>query len=311
MSHPASLPDEPVEAIRRFNRFYTRQIELLREGLLDSPFSLAEARIIYEIASRERSTAVELAASLGLDQGYLSRMLRGFEQRGLIRRQVSESDARQAILALTDAGREAFALLNSRSRQQVSAMLGKLTASQRDRLIAAMAEIENLLGAQPENRVPYLIRPHQIGDLGWIVHRHAVLYAQEFGWNEEFEALAAEVAASFIRNFKPKRDCCWIAERDGRIVGSAAVVDHGEGVAKLRLVYVEPTARGLGIGERLVAECMRFARQAGYRRMTLWTHNVLLAARRIYEKAGFTIVANEPHHSFGHDLVSEIWERDL
>lgn len=311
MSDPVSIARDPVEAVRRFSRFYTRQIDLLREGLLDSPFSLTEARIIYEIANREHGKAAELAATLGLDQGYLSRILRGFEQRGLIRRDVSDVDARQAMLTLTDSGREAFALLNNRSRQQVSAMLGQLTDSQQIRLVAAMAEIESLLGAPPESRVPYLIRPHQIGDMGWIVHRHAVLYAQEFGWNEEFEALVADVAAEFIRNFKPKQECCWIAERDGKIVGSAAVVDHGQGVAKLRLVYVEPTARGLGIGERLVTECMRFARQAGYRRMTLWTHNVLTAARRIYEKTGFAIAASEPHHSFGHDLVSEIWERDL
>jgi len=300
-----------IEAVRRFSRFYTRKVGVLHEGLLNSPFSLAEARVIYELAHHERSTANELCAELGLDPGYLSRILRGFEQRGLLSRQPSDTDARQNILTLTPEGQEAFAQLNARSRHQIGAMLDRLSAADQERLVASMATVEDLLGDPPPRRVPYILRPPRPGDMGWVVQRHGTLYAEEYGWDESFEALVAEIAADFLRNRDPKRDRCWIAEMDGENVGCVFVVRKSDEVAKLRLMLVEPKARGLGIGARLVEECLRFARQVGYRRMTLWTNSVLLDARRMYEKAGFQLVASEPHHSFGHDLVGETWERDL
>lgn len=300
-----------IDAVRRFNRFYTRQIGVLRNGLLRSPFSLTEARILYELAHRERPTATEIGKALGLDAGYLSRILRGFERRGLVEKTASEADGRQNLLSLTAQGREAFGELNARSNEEVAAMLRGLPAREQDRLVEAMHAIEGLLGARPEPKVPYLLRPHRPGDMGWVVHRHGVLYAQEYGWDERFEALVAEIVAEFIRNYDPKRERCWIAERDGEIVGSVFLVRHSETVAKLRLLLVEPRARGLGIGSRLVEECIRFAEETGYRKITLWTNSVLHAARRIYQAAGFCLVREEPHHSFGHDLVGQTWELTL
>ncbi|HEY0526553.1 MAG TPA: helix-turn-helix domain-containing GNAT family N-acetyltransferase [Stellaceae bacterium] len=303
--------DRRVAAVRRFNRFYTQKIGVLEEGLLQSEFSLAESRVIYELAQRDRPTAAELAKDLGLDAGYLSRILRSFERRGLVAKEPSETDGRQNLLSLTDAGRDAFAVINARSRDEISALLDALTEPEQQRLLAAMQTIETLLGAQPESRAPYLLRSHQPGDIGWIIHRHGALYAREYYWDETFEALVAEIGAKFIKEFDPKRERCWIAEKDGEIVGSVFVVRQSDEVAKLRLLYVEPQARGLGIGKRLVAECIRFARQAGYRSITLWTNDILSAARRIYEDAGFRLVHQEPHRSFGHDLVSETWELAL
>jgi DNA-binding MarR family transcriptional regulator/GNAT superfamily N-acetyltransferase len=300
-----------IDAVRRFNRFYTRQIGVLQNGLLRSPFSLTEARILYELAHRERPTATEIGKALGLDAGYLSRILRGFERRGLVEKTASEADGRQVLLSLTEQGREAFGELNARSNEEVAAMLSGLPACEQDRLVEAMHAIEELLGARPEPKVPYLLRPHRPGDMGWVVHRHGVLYAQEYGWDERFEALVAEIVAGFIRNYDPKRERCWIAERDGEIVGSVFLVRHSETVAKLRLLLVEPRARGLGIGSRLVEECIRFAEETGYRKITLWTNSVLHAARRIYQAAGFRLVREEPHHSFGHDLVGQTWELTL
>jgi DNA-binding MarR family transcriptional regulator/GNAT superfamily N-acetyltransferase len=300
-----------VEAIRHFNRFYTKQIGLLQEGLLQSPFSLTEARVIYELAHRAKTTATEIAGELGLDLGYLSRILRGFQRRDLIHKQSSEADRRQSFIWLTEQGQAAFATLNARSHHEIEAMLNKLSTQEQNRLVEAMHTIEGLLGAQPEHKVPYLLRPHQPGDMGWVVYRHGMLYAQEYAWNEEFEALVAEVVAKFIQNYDPQRERCWIAEKDGENVGSVFVVKQSDAVAKLRLLLVEPKARGLGIGTRLVNECVRFARQAGYQKITLWTQSVLLPARHIYEKAGFRLVHQGPHHSFGHDLIEETWELDL
>ena len=297
-----------VEAIRRFNRFYTRQIGVLTEGLLNSTFSLAEARVIYELAHHERTTASALGDELGLDAGYLSRMLQHFKKHGLIDTQPSEADRRQRILRLTPAGQEAFAMLNARSRRPIEAMLAQLPAENQERLVAAMCGIEELLGAHPAQKVPYILRPHQPGDIGWVVYRHGVLYATEYGWDEQFEALVAGVVAQFIQNYDPKRERCWIAEMHGEIVGSVFLVKQSDTVAKLRLLLVEPKARGLGIGTRLVGECIRLARQLGYTTLTLWTNSVLLAARQIYVQAGFQLVNQEPHHSFGHDLVGETWE---
>jgi DNA-binding MarR family transcriptional regulator/GNAT superfamily N-acetyltransferase len=303
--------DRRVGAVRRFNRFWTRQIGVLQDGYLESPFSLTEVRVLYEFAHREETTASELSKELGLDAGYLSRILRGFEERGLIGKKSSEADGRRSILWLTEQGREAFATLDTRSHDEVGVMLGGLSPAEQGRLVEAMRTIEGLLSDQPELKVPYLLRPHQPGDMGWIVHRHGVLYAREYGWDERFEALIAEIVAEFIQQYDPKRERCWIAERDGEIVGSVFLVKQSEEVGKLRLLLVEPSARGLGIGRRLVQECVRFAKQAGYGKITLWTNDVLRAARRIYEEAGFRIVHEEPHHSFGHDLVGQTWELEL
>jgi DNA-binding MarR family transcriptional regulator len=299
---------QPVESVRRFNRFYTKKIGVLHEGLLKSPFSLTEARVIYELAHHEKTTATELSHELGLDPGYLSRILRHFNKRGLIDKKRSKTDARQSVLWLTEQGQDAFAMLNSRSRNEVGAMLGELAVTDQNRLVEAMHAIERILGAQPEHKVPYLLRPHQPGDMGWVVHRHGVLYAEEYGWDEHFEALVAGIVAKFIEHANPKKERCWIAEMQGEIVGSVFLVKKSERVAKLRLLLVEPKARGLGIGTRLVNECIRFAKQAGYRKITLWTNDVLHAARLIYEKTGFHLVREEPHHSFGFDLIGETWE---
>ncbi len=303
--------DERIAAVRRFNRFYTQQIGVLQESYLESPFSLAEVRVLYELAHRERLTASELARELGLDAGYLSRILRGFARRGLIDRRPSEEDGRRSLLWLTERGREVFAPLHARSHDEIGAMLSSLPGTEQGRLVEAMGTIEGLLGARPEPKVPYLLRPHRPGDMGWVVHRHGVLYAQEYGWDEQFEALVAGIVAKFIENYDPRRERCWIGEMDGEIVGSVFLVKQSDTGAKLRLLLVEPKARGLGIGARLVEECVLFARSAGYRKITLWTNSVLLTARNIYQKAGFQLVEEEPHHSFGHDLVGETWELEL
>lgn len=309
------MPDsdlaQHVEAIRRFNRFYTRRIGVLQDHFLKSPFSLTEARVIYELAHHEQTSATVLSQELELNPGYLSRILHRFHKRGLIRKQVSDSDARRSLLWLTEKGQDAFAKLNADQRAEIEAMLGPLSAADRERLIQAMHTFEALLGAQPEPKVPYILRPPQPGDMGWVVQRHGALYAQEYGWDEQFEALVAHIVATFMRSFDPKRERCWIAEKDGDNVGCVFCVQRSKRVAQLRLLLVEPHARGLGIGTRLVNECLRFARQAGYRKIMLWTNGVLHGARRIYEKTGFGLTHEEPHHSFGHDLVGQTWEREL
>ena len=306
-----SKSDQRVAAVRRFNRFYTRKIGLLHEGYLASAFSLTEGRVLYELAHQDTVTAGALGRELGLDPGYLSRIVRGFERRGLLERTRSKADGRQSFLALTRRGHDAFAPLHTRSRDEIGAMLAALPAAEQDRLVEAMGAIEGLLGARPEPKAPYMLRPHQPGDMGWVIHRHAVLYAREYGFDERFEAMVAEIAARFVQRFDPKRERCWMAEKDGEIVGSVFLVAHSKTVAQLRLLLVEPAARGLGIGARLVAECERFARQVGYRKITLWTNSILVAARRIYEGAGYRLVHEEPHHSFGHDLVGETWDLKL
>ena len=303
-----------VDSVRRFNRFYTRQIGVLQDKLLSSPFSLTEVRVLYELAHRKKPTAVELCQELGLDPGYLSRILRAFERRDLIGREPSPADGRRSFLALTAKGHRVFAPLEARSNEQVATMLGKLSALQKNRLIEAMHSIEGLLEPRttPDQKTPYLLRTHQSGDMGWVVYRHGVLYAREYSYDERFEALVAEIVAEFIQNFDPKRERCWIAEKDGEIVGSVFLVQKSKTVSKLRLLLVEPSARGLGIGGRLVAECVHFARQVGYRRMMLWTQSELGAARHLYKQAGFRLVNKEPHKSWGRDdLVSETWELKL
>ncbi len=302
-----------TEAVRRFNRFYTRKIGLLQEGILRSPFTLTEARVIYELANHERTTATQLSQELALDPGYLSRVLLSLKKRRLIAKRPSANDRRQRPLSLTETGQEAFAALNAASRNQVATLLSELSEVGQHRLVHSMHTIEELLGAQPAHGVPYILRPHQSGDMGWVVQRHGVLYNQDYGWDETFEALVAELLAAFIRNFDPKRERCWIAEKEGENVGSVFLVKHPEreGVARLRLLLVEPKARGLGIGKRLVQECTRFARQANYKTVTLWTNSVLEAARRLYEQEGYKLVHEEPHHSFGQDLVGQTWELKL
>jgi DNA-binding MarR family transcriptional regulator/GNAT superfamily N-acetyltransferase len=304
-------PKDRVGAVRHFNRFYTRQIGLLGQGYLDGPFTLAEVRVLYELAHRERPAAAEVAKALGLDAGYLSRMLLSFRKRGYLARKASEKDARQSHLSLTKKGRGAFARLEAKSEAEVAAMIKRLSVADQSRLTVAMETIEALLGERAEPKTPYLLRTHQPGDMGWVIHRHGVLYAEEYGWDERFEALVARIAAEFVETFDPKRERCWIAERDGAMVGSVILVKKSDRVAKLRLLLVEPAARGLGIGGRLVEECVRFARQAGYRKITLWTQSILDAARAIYRKAGFRVVKRERHRSFGHKLVGETWELTL
>lgn len=304
--------EQRVAAVRRFGRFYTRQIGALNEGLLKSSFPLTEARVLYELAYHPGPTASGLGRELALDPGYLSRILRSFEERGLLRREPSPRDARQSHLFLTETGEQAFAPLDQASREEVTALLSTLSEADQGRLLEAMQTIETLLGGPPAPQVPYILRPHRPGDLGWVVHRQAVLYSQEYGWNSDFEGLVAQIVADFQRDFDPRREQCWIAEREGLPVGSAFLVQGAsEEEAKLRLLYVEASARGLGIGRRLVEECIAFARRCGYRRLTLWTNDILVSARRIYEATGFRLVAEEPHHSFGKDLVGQTWTLDL
>ncbi|MGA0596436.1 bifunctional helix-turn-helix transcriptional regulator/GNAT family N-acetyltransferase [Enterovirga sp. CN4-39] len=298
-----------IAAVRGFTRFYTRQADLLNEGLLDSGFSLAEARVLYELANRAEATAGDLVRDLAIDAGYLSRILKRFRSAGLLSREAAPDDGRRARLTLTEMGHAAFGPLDLASREQVARLLGPLTDGRRRALLRAMAEIQEILGDAPEEG--FTLGPHRPGDMGWITHRQAVLYATEYGWDDTFEALVAGITASFIRNFDPERERCWIAERRGEVVGSIFCVRESDSVAKLRLLYVEPQTRGLGIGRRLVGECIAFARATGYRTLTLWTNDILGAARKIYVEAGFKLVAEERHHSFGHDLVGQNWELAL
>ena len=305
-----------VDAVRRFNRFFTRRIGVLREGLLHSPYSLAEARILFEIAHRDLAlTASDLSRELGLDPGYLSRMLARLEQQELIDKLRSETDARRRLLSLTPKGKEAFSLLDARSREEVAEMLGDLSEGDQLRLVEAMQTIEDIVDEDSAGGFkfsePFFLRQHEPGDMGWVVHRHGVLYAKEYGWDERFEALVARIVADFVEGYDPARERCWIAEMGGDIVGCVFVVRASDTVAKLRLLLVEPEARGLGLGARLVEECVRFARSRGYEKLTLWTNSVLGAARRIYEEHGFELVEEEEHHSFGKDLVGQNWELAL
>ena len=306
-----SMTDDPVGAVRAFNRFYTRQIGVLGEGHLNSPFSLTEVRVLYELAHRDGPSATELSRDLGLDPGYLSRILLRFQKRGLAARKPSAHDRRKSRLMLTPKGRKQFAPLERDAAKAVAAMLSPLSPEEQARVTAAMAAIEQLLGPRTESKTPYLLRPHQPGDMGWVIHRHGVIYSREYGWDERFEALVAGIAAKFIQHFDARRERCWIAEKDGEIVGSVFLVKQSARVAKLRLLLVEPAARGLGIGQRLVSECVRSARQAGYRTITLWTQDDLHAAKHIYEKAGFRLVREQPHQDFGIPLVGQFWEMAL
>jgi DNA-binding MarR family transcriptional regulator/GNAT superfamily N-acetyltransferase len=306
-------------AIRRFNRFYTRRIGVLHERLADTRFSLAESRLLWEFAHRDTTTGAELARELGLDPGYLSRLLQRLKEGKLIRAERGSDDARHLHLSLTAAGKRAFAPLDRKSEADVAALLAPLEEPAQRTLLAAMATIEALLGADAQDPPPWLLRSQRSGDIGWVIERHGALYAQEYGWDMRFEALVARIAADFVDRFDARREGCWIAERDGVNLGCVFLVqarDDASGklidkTAQLRLLLVEPSARGLGIGARLVAECERFARAQGYRRIVLWTNSILGAARAIYVKAGYALTKSEPHLSFGHRLVGESWQLSL
>jgi DNA-binding MarR family transcriptional regulator/predicted GNAT family acetyltransferase len=295
-----------VDAVRRFNRFYTRRIGALQGGYLGSPFPLPQARVLYELGQREESTASELGADLDLDLGYLSRLLQGLRRQGLVQAEASREDARRVRLSLTAKGRKAYQQLDARSRDEVAGMLGKLAAPHQARLVSALQIVESVLESKSHPEIT--LRLHRPGDMGWVVHRHGALYFQEYGWDERFEALVAGIAKDFIDDFDPARERCWIAEMGGEPMGSVFLVKNSKAVAKLRLLLVEPEARGQGVGKRLVAECIAFARDKGYRKLVLWTQSNLEAARAIYKAAGFKRIKQERHRSFGYDLTGEYWE---
>jgi len=300
-----------VEAVRRFNRFYTKRIGLLKPGLLRSRFPLTQARVLFELTNHQDLTASALISELGIDAGYLSRILSAFEKDGLLQKSPSKSDNRHRLLKLTAKGRKAFSTLNERSSREVESLLQNLSGEDQQRLLHAMQTLEGLLAAKAKPARPYLLRTHKPGDIGWIIHRHGVLYAEEYGFDETFEALVADILARFIQHHDPKRERLWIAEQDGERIGSIMIVDAGEEVAQLRILLVEPKARGSGIGKRLIDECIDFSKRAGYKKIKLWTQSNLDAARHLYVKAGFHLVEEKPHKSFGHDLVAQIWELPL
>jgi DNA-binding MarR family transcriptional regulator/N-acetylglutamate synthase-like GNAT family acetyltransferase len=308
---PRTAPAASVHAVRRFNRFYTRHVGVLQEHLLGSRLSLTEVRVLYEIAQHDDVTAVEIRETLGLDRGYMSRILQQFAGRGWLRSRPSPEDRRRTLLSLTSQGRRAFAPLDRRSSDEVAKVLDDLSPLKRRDLLQGMRQIERILTPADDGEPGYVLRQHRPGDLGWVVHRHGILYSQEYGYDERFEALVADIVAQFVHHFDPKRDRCWIAERDGESVGSVFLVRSSRTVGKLRLLLVEPTARGLGIGRRLIAECITFAREAGYRKIVLWTQGELHAARRLYEQAGFRRATRERHQSWGRSLVAETWELSL
>jgi len=297
-----------IAAVRQFNRFYTQKIGVLEENVYGRPLSLTEARVLYELANGDHVTASHVVAALSLDPGYISRIVGRFEKQKLVRRTTASGDRRKSVLTLTAKGAHEFARINVRSDSRVASMIGNLSPADQHRLVSSMQAIQSLLGTPSDRTAPFLLRPPSAGDFGWVVQRHGAIYAQEYGWNEEFEALVAEIVARFIRNFDAKRERCWIAESDGENAGCVFVVKRSERVAQLRCLLVEPAARGRGIGESLVGECIRFARQHGYRKMMLWTNSVLHAAGRIYERYGFELIEEERQHIFGHDLVSQTWE---
>lgn len=303
--------DDQITAVRAFNRFYTRKLGVLDQHLGKSPFSLSEARVLYELAHRDDLAAKEIGNELGLDPGYLSRIVQSFDEQGLITRKPLPADRRQYQLSLTAKGRQAFAKLNLSSQNEVAAMLARLSASDTSRLTQAMATIEAVLEQRRGQPAAFVLRSHRVGDMGWVISKQAAAYAADYNWDISYEALVAEICAQFIRNYDPAREHCWIAEVGGEPVGSIFLVKAADEIAKLRLLQVEKKARGLGVGRALVEQCIQGARERGYRRMTLWTQSILVAARGIYQSAGFKLVKEEKHHSFGADLVGETWERDL
>ncbi|TAL66229.1 MAG: GNAT family N-acetyltransferase [Burkholderiaceae bacterium] len=308
----ATASKDDIRAVRAFNRFYTQRIGVL-DPYLGSELALTQVRVLYELAHRDQPTAAELGRDLALDAGYLSRILRNFETRGWLARVPSPADARQSLLQLTDAGHQAFAPLQQKSRDQAAALLGALPAADQRRLIEAMATVQRLLSPAPVAAAPrtVLLREPKSGDMGWVVQQHGEIYAREYGWDSDFEALVADIAARFIKHFRPDCERCWIAELDGERVGSVLVARRSATVAQLRLLILTPGARGFGLGARLTDECLAFARAKGYRKMVLWTNSNLLAARAIYARRGFQLTKSEPYHGYGHDLVGETWELKL
>ena len=307
----SDFSDGQIAAVRAFNRFYTRKLGVLDQQLLKSPFSLSEARVLYELAHREDAAAKEIGIELGLDPGYLSRIIQKFDEDGLITRRPLPADRRQYRLGLTARGRQAFARLERSSQDDVAAMLAALPPGERARLVGAMASIERLLGEPGLPPPPAILRDPRPGDMGWVVQSHGALYAREYGFDSSFEGLVAEIAGRFLTSFDGSRERCWIADIDGTQIGSVFLVRHSDDVAKLRLLLIDPAGRGQGLGRRLVGECIAFAQACGYRKITLWTQSILGAARKIYQDAGFVLVATEPHRSFGQSLVGETWEREL
>lgn len=304
---------DTIETIRAFNRFYTNQIGVLARDYLDTPYTLTEGRILYEMGTRQRATAAELTRDLGLDPAYLSRMLKRFRDKGLIDSEPDPADRRSQILSMTATGRELYLSLGERARQRIAADLESFGEHERQRLVGAMQDIRTMLdpGVSEQKTTPVILRPHRIGDMGWLIESQATGYAREYGLNEKFEGLIAEVAGKFIANYNPARECSWIAERDGKRLGSILVADAGNNAAKIRLLYLEPEARGLGLGRTLVNECIRFARDAGYDTLSLWTNDFLKAAVHIYATAGFRLVSEERHAMFGPECVGQTWEMDL
>ncbi len=299
-----------ASVLRHFNRFYTAQIGVLDRDLLGSGYSLAQARVLYELATREDAAAGDLTRALSLDGAYLSRILHNFEKAGLLQRRRSATDGRVIRLGLTAKGHAVFAKLDRLSQRAAETLLSRLPGEAREEVLGAVRLIEERLAPSPKP-AEITLRPHRVGDMGWIVHRQAVLYTQDYGWDNGYEALISEIAGRFLRDFKPDRERCFVAEREGKIVGSAFVVEASTEVAKLRLLYVEPAARGQGLGRRLVEACIGFAQASGYARLDLWTNDILTAARRIYESAGFELIKEERHRSFGHDLVGQTWSLDI
>jgi DNA-binding MarR family transcriptional regulator/GNAT superfamily N-acetyltransferase len=308
---PSPTLESQIAAIRGFSRFYTRKLGIIEPKLLASPWTLQEARIIYEIAQHDSCTATDLVQTLGLDAGFLSRTLQALQRCQIVARKPSRADRRANELALTAKGRAAFAELERRSHDEVGALLAGLDDRERSTVVNAMAAIEQVLEPPAQKPAGFMLRSHRPGDIGWIVSRHGAIYAQEYGWDISFEALAAEITAQFLRSYDRAREQCWIAEIDGEPVGSIFLVKASDDVAKIRLLLVEKKARGLGVGRALVEQCLRFARDAGYGSVTLWTQSILVAARGIYQRAGFQSVKQEKHHSFGVDLVGETWELEL
>jgi DNA-binding MarR family transcriptional regulator/GNAT superfamily N-acetyltransferase len=304
------MSDDRVAAVRAFNRFYTARIGVLRDGLLRTPHSLTEARVLYELGQRDVTEVADLRRELDIDAGFLSRLLGRLQRDGLVARERSEEDARRQRTRLTDEGQAAFAELDRRSADEIGAVLGALSEDDQKRLIASMDAVRDVLTQAPPG-TGFVLRAPRPGDYGWIVARHGALYAQQYGWDESFEALVARIVADYAEDHDPRRDAAWIAEVDGEPAGCVLCVRREDDVAQLRLLLVEPRARGRGIGARLIEECLRFAERAGYARITLWTNDVLHEARRLYERAGFELVESAPHHSFGHDLVEQTWARAL
>ncbi|HKU12996.1 MAG TPA: bifunctional helix-turn-helix transcriptional regulator/GNAT family N-acetyltransferase [Steroidobacteraceae bacterium] len=303
--------DRHVSAIREFNRFYTQKIGVLRDGHLGSEHTLTEVRVLYEIAHRQRPLASDLVRDLALDAGYLSRILAKLARRGWLKRERSRDDARKSYLHLTAKGRAAFDALDARSHREMAGLLAPLSRDKQATLQAHLQGVQSLLGTQPTAHGELTLRTHRPGDMGWVIQKHGEFYAQAFGWNTDFEALVAEICAKFLRELDPARERCWIAERDGAAVGCIMLVKHSRTVAKLRLLLVDPSQHGMGVGNRLVEECLAFARAAGYRKVTLWTQSILSAARKLYEGHGFCKVAAQPHESFGARLIAETWDLDL